>query len=524
VKRPSNQFSAILLLTVLIPASCFAELTLNPLFSDHGVLQQNQDVPVWGTADADAQITVVFGRQKKTATADKTGKWMVKLDAVTASTKPANLTITSGDESITVTDLLVGEVWVCSGQSNMAMSTGGTTDFDKCQADVAAGALKNLRLFKVPVAGADERAATVRAQWATVDARTAGSFSAVGFYFGRALLRDLKVPIGLIQSANGGTNAYSWINSDTVKKDPVAQTVRDYWVETLKSAPQRLANYEKNKAAWQEQAKAARAAGKKFAKRAPREPLHAKHVKRPAGHYNAMIAPLQPYAICGAIWYQGEANSRPPFCTQYKDLMFALVEDWRADWSTVASAPRRDFPIYLVQLPNYANGHAQGWPVIREQMLRFWQDGKNTGMVTTIDVGDPKDIHPKNKMPVGERLARFARANAYESDIVYSGPVYDLMNVDGNKVSLSFNHTGGGLTSLDGEDLRYFQVAGADGEFVAAEATICGKKITVSSPAVSEPCAVRYAWSNNPENPNFGNGEGLLASPFRTDAWKIDLE
>ena len=513
-----------LALTVWAYTPCLADLTVHPLFTDHGVLQQKQPIPVWGTADPAERVVVKFGDQTKETAADQAGGWMVTLAPIAAGAEPAQLTITSGDESIKVEDLLVGEVWVCSGQSNMAFATRNSTDFAVCQADVAAGKLKNVRLFKVPIAGSDERAATVNAEWKTVDDTTVGSFSAVGFYFGRALNRERGVPIGLIQSANGGTNAYSWINSDTLKSDPVAETIRSYWKETLEVAPQRLANYQKQRAAWQQQAQAARAAGKKMSKRAPREPMHAAHVKRPAGHYNAMIAPLQPYAISGAIWYQGEANSRPPFCDQYKDLMFALVEDWRSDWAAAAGGPRRDFPFYLVQLPNYATGHPQGWPVIREQMLRFWQEGKNTGMVTAIDVGDPNDIHPKNKLPVGERLARFALANTYGVDIVYSGPIYESMKTDGENLVLTFQHIGGGLRSLDGNSLRHFQIAGTDRNFLAATAVIQGRDVVVSAPGVSRPCAVRYAWSNNPENPNFANQQGLLASPFRTDDWEITYE
>ncbi len=524
MNRISKQLCLFVLLALLAPVTCSAELALHPLFSDHGVLQQDQPVPVWGTADPDAEVVVTFGNRRQAVAAGKDGNWMVKLDALDASAKPVDLVVVAGDHSVTISDLLVGEVWVCSGQSNMAATTRGTTDFERCQADIAAGVLENLRLFKVPVAGADQRATTVNAKWTTVDDTTAGNFSAVGFYFGRALLRDKQVPVGLIQAANGGTNAYSWINSDTVDNDPIAETVRSYWKQALAVAPQRLASFEKNKAAWRQRAQAAKAAGKKFSERAPREPMHAGHVKRPAGHYNAMIAPLQPYAIRGAIWYQGEANSRPPFCDKYRDLMLALVEDWRADWAAASGGQRRDFPFYLVQLPNYAKGHPQGWPVIREQMLRFWLDGKNTGMVTTIDVGDPNDIHPKNKMPVGQRLARFARANTYGEDIVCSGPIYDSMTIDRDKVVLTFKHIGGGLESKDGAALRHFQIADAQGNFVPATAVIRGEKVIVSSPEVRQPCAVRYAWTNNPENPNFVNQEGLLASPFRTDNWEIPLD
>lgn len=454
---------------------------------------------------------------------------MAFLDPVTANATGQDLRVHSGDESVTVTDLLVGEVWVCSGQSNMAAAVRNSTDYPAIQAEIAAGDLfGTLRLFRVPIQGADERLDRVNAQWNKVDAATASAFSATAFYFGRALNRDRDVPVGLIQSANGGTNAYSWINSATYEDDPVAEVTRKHWDAIARNGDKSLQRFETQKKVWAAKQRAAKLAKKPVQGRAPREPLHRDHVKRPAGHYNAMIAPLQPYAIAGAIWYQGEANSRPPFCNQYKDLMLALVEDWRADWNAASGLPsnqtRDDFPFYLVQLPNYANGHPQGWPIIREQMLRFWQEGQNTGMVTTIDVGEPKDIHPRNKKPVGERLALFARGNNYGEDIVYSGPIYNNVETDGNRAIVSFDHCGGGLVSLDGKPLRHFQVAGEDLLFVDADAAIENNSVVVSSPQVDTVKHVRYAWTNNPETPNLVNQEGLVASPFRSDDGHVAIE
>lgn len=508
----------------LVPA---AALELHPLFTDHGVLQQQLPVPVWGWADPGATVTVSFAGQKKSATAASDRRWQVILDPLAASAEPAVLTAASGGKTLSVSDLLVGEVWVCSGQSNMAMSVNGTLNADQMEKEAAEGKFAHLRLFKAPVQGADERLNRVESSWQPCLPPVVNGFSATGFYFGRALQAGRKVPVGLIQSAMGGTNAFSWINTDTYRNDPAAGPARQFWKETVERYPQAKVAYENNLAAWKEKVKAAKAGGQPAPPgRAPREPLGPDHVKRPAGHYNAMIAPLQPFAIRGAIWYQGEANSRPPFATQYKDLMFALVEDWRADWAAAAGREleRRDFPFYLVQLPNFAHGHPQGWPVIREQMLRFWLEGKNTGMVVTIDVGDPADIHPKNKLPVGERLARFARANTYGEDIVYSGPIYDSLTIQDDRALVKFRHAGHGLKSLDGQPLRYFQIAGADGRFVPAEAQISGDTLIVHSADLPEPRAVRYAWTDNPENPNFANEDGLPASPFRTDNWEIPLE
>lgn len=509
-----------------LTASLRAELLLHPLFTEHAVLQQALPVPVWGWHEPGARVVVQFADQKKETTVDDGGSWMVTLDPLAASAEGATLRVSSGEASLTVPDLLVGEVWICSGQSNMAMAVGGTLDAESMIAEAKAGKFGKIRLFKVPVDGADERRDTVKAQWETCTESSVPRFSAAAFYFGRALSAARDVPVGLIQSANGGTNANSWINTDTLLHDPVAAVTRDHWKSTVERYPAAMTAYQKNLAAWKDKVKAARDAGQPApAGRAPREPLGPDHVKRPAGHYNAMIAPLQPVAFRGALWYQGEANSRPPFAPQYRDLMFALVEDWRADWAANSpGAERRDFPFYLVQLPNYGGGHEQGWPVIREQMLKFWQEGKDTGMVVAIDVGDADDIHPRNKKPVGERLARFARAHTYREDIVSSGPIYDTITIEGGKAILKFRHTGGGLVSTDRQPLRHFAIAGADSIFVKADAEIDGDRLVVSSPDVPDPRAVRYAWSNNPENVNFANDAGLPGSPFRTDSWEIILE
>lgn len=494
-----------------------AEVQPNALFSDHMVLQQGQKVPVWGTADSGEKVTVQFGGQTVEAKAGKDGRWQAVLKSLKASAKPAELKI----NDLVIADVLVGEVWVCSGQSNMAMSVSGTLDAEEASKEAEAGKYGTLRLFKVGVDGADEREANVDSQWAICSGSTVNGFSATGFYFGRALNRDSDVPVGLIQAASGGTNAHSWINSETLKNDAVAEDTRSFWAAAVKAHPAAMERFEKAKVAWAEKVKAAKAAGETVAGRAPREPVGPTHVKRPAGHYNAMIAPLQPYAVAGAIWYQGEANSRVPYAPHYRDLMGALIEDWRADWAEASGLERRDFPFYVVQLPNFANGDAWGWPVIREQMMRIWEEVPNTGTVVTIDVGDKTDIHPKDKMPVGERLAVFARGDHYGEKIEYSGPVYESMEVKGKRAVLSFNHVGTGLATTDGKGLTNFAIAGDDMEFVEARAVIKGERVVVSAKGVEAPVAVRYAWKNDPEGANFSNKEGLLASPFRTDVGEI---
>jgi sialate O-acetylesterase len=235
-----------------------------------------------------------------------------------------------------------------------------------------------------------------------------------------------------------------------------------------------------------------------------------------------MIAPLQPYAFRGAIWYQGEANSRPPFNNQYKDLMFALLEDWRSDWAKASGGliPRRDFPFYLVQLPNFAGGDPEGWPIIREQMLQFWKEGTATGMVVAIDKGEAKDIHPRDKKPIGARLALFAEANAYGEKIIFSGPIASGFDVEDNRVVVQFEHVGGGLKSFDGDSLRHFEIAGVEEEFGPAIAEIIGDTVVLTREGVAKPAAVRYAWSGNPQGINFGNSEGLPASGMHLSPYR----
>jgi sialate O-acetylesterase len=485
------------------------------------VLQQELAVPVFGSAEPSAKVTVSFEAQSHEVTADADGSWIAILDPLIANAKGQSMTVTSGDETVIIEGLLIGEVWIGSGQSNMAMSVERSLAMDGAVKAASNGQYANIRLFKAPVEGASEPLSEVNAEWKLATPEAVKKFSAAAFFFGARLSEDRSVPVGLIQAASGGTNAYSWINLETLASDPAAAATRDYWSAAVRNHPDAMGRYKAKFEKWIKKRQAAKKANEPFDERAPREPVGPDHVKRPAGHYNAMVAPLQPYAIRGVIWYQGEANSREPFNVGYRDLMFALVEGWRSDWAKASHGKieRRDFPFYLVQLPNYANGDPEGWPIIREQMLKFWEEGTNTGMVVAIDKGEAEDSHPQDKKPIGERLARFARANTYGENIVFSGPVFDSLQIKGSKAVVSFRYPGGGLASLDGEALRYFEIADADGTFSAAVASIEGETLVISSEKVPEPRAVRYAWSNNPEGANFGNAEGLPASPFRTDSW-----
>ncbi len=521
---PHHKTIIFLLTTVLhftLTNRAQAELTLHPLFTDHAVLQQGQPVPVWGTAEAGDKIQLSFAGQQKNTTTQADGTWMLTLAPLPASATPRNLTISSDKHNLTIQDILIGEVWLCAGQSNMARSMSGMVDKKDVIEDTKAGKFKNIRLFKVPLLGKNQSQTSVDTSWTPCSEESVNGFSGTGFYFGRALHRDLKVPVGLIHANWGGTNASCWISKNTLENDPTAAYLLSAFKASLARYPKAKKAYDQALAEWEQKAQAAKQAGQDFEEKAPREPMGLEHPKQPAGFYNGMIAPLQPYTIAGVIWSQGESNAtNTTTASNYKKLMLALISGWRSDWvKKVSSGKQRNFPFYQVQLPNFSDGHPEAWPIIREQMLQIWQQGENTGMVVTIDIGNPDDIHPQNKRIVGDRLSRFAQANAYGKKIPYSGPIYQNMQVHESNITLTFTHLDGGLICKDGQSLRHFTIAGQDKKFVPAQAHIVNDTLIASSPQIKKPRAVRYAWSNNPENPNFFNQAGLPASPFRTDSW-----
>ncbi len=468
---------ALALLT--LAAAPRAEVRLHALFGDHMVLQRDIAAPVWGTAAPGEEVVVSIAGQKKAARADAEGKWMVRLDPMKAG-GPHEM----GVGSATLRNVMVGEVWICSGQSNMAMTVQRAANPEE---EIAAAKHPKIRLFTVPRRPADAPQRDVEGSWAECSPETVGGFSAVGYYFGRDLLKALDVPVGLIHTSWGGTAAELWTRRGVLEADADFKGL-------FEAHEARLKNY----AAAAEKAKAQ-------GKPAPRRPGPG-----PAQLYNGMIAPLIPCAIRGAIWYQGESNASR--AAQYRRLFPAMIANWREDWG------QGDFPFLFVQLANFQARQEEpgesAWAELREAQLMTLPLPR-TGMAVIIDVGEEKDIHPKNKQDVGRRLALAARHVAYGEDLVYSGPVYDSMKVEGNKVRLSFKHVGTGLVAR-GDRLTGFAVAGEDGKFVWAEAKIEGDTVLAWSDRVEKPAAVRYAWANNPEC-NLYNREGLPASPFRTD-------
>lgn len=481
------------------------KLALGSLFSDHGVLQRDAAVPVWGKAEPGTIVVVHFAGQEKAVAADKGGKWMVKLDPLAASAEGRAMTVkTDATGTLTIQDLLVGEVWVCSGQSNMAFGLKGA---DTGAAAIAAAGDKELRLFAAGARATDEPQETIGGAWAVDSPQSAASFSAVAYFFGKELRQKLGVPVGLIKSAVGGTVAEAWTAEGDLASNPTLKPLFDVQAKRIADYPKNLETYKNREAEllakYEQQVEMAKAAGQRPPPKPqpPQDP--AKSNNRPCGLYNGSIAPLQPYAIRGAIWYQGEANSSRG--KEYQTLFPAMIGSWRKAWG------QGDFPFLFVQIAPH-NGMS---PEVREAQRLTVQTTQNTAMAVTVDVGDAADIHPIKKQPIGERLALAARALAYGEQVEFSGPAYDSMSVKGNQAILTFKHIGGGLVAKDGE-LKGFTIAGADGKFEPAAGTIQGNTVVVSSPAVSAPVTVRYGWVNVPDV-NLYNKAGLPASPFQTD-------
>ncbi len=491
---------------VCSPLSAAEKLALSSLFTDHAVLQRDMPIPVWGKAEPASEVTVEFASQTKTATADAHGKWIVRLDPLPASAEPRELTVESkiGNQKSKIANVLVGEVWVCSGQSNMAFGLKGAIGGDEA---IAAAGDTQLRLFNASARAVDEPQDSIGNTWAVDSSQSATSFSAVAYFFGKELRQKLGVPVGLIKSAVGGTVAEAWTAKADLESNPTLKPLLDQQAARVADYPKALEAFklrepELLKAHEQAVAKA-KADGKPEPKKPtpPQEPGLSNN--RPTGLYNGSIAPLQPYAMRGAIWYQGESNSGRG--KEYQTLFPAMIGSWRKAWG------QGDFPFLFVQITPH-NGMS---PEVREAQRITTQTTQNTAMAVTTDIGHPTDIHPKDKQPIGQRLALAARALAYGEQVEYSGPTYDSISVKGNRVILNFKHVGGGLVGKDG-DLKGFTIADIDGKFAEARAVIEGNTIIVSSEAVAAPVTVRYGWSNVPDI-NLWNKSGLPASPFQTD-------
>jgi len=501
-----------------------AAVRLPAVISDHMVLQADAEVTVWGWADAGETVTVTIAVQTKRAEAGADGKWSVKLHKLQASDESQTLTVT-GRNTLTVRDVLVGEVWLASGQSNMAMQVKGKLhgSVDRADEEIATAHFPAIRMFRhdspfgiyeLPVPPADPLT-DQPGRWRVCSPETVAEFSALGYFFARDLHRQLGVPVGILCVAVGGTPIEAWTSLAPQQAAPVLQPL-------LEDCRKRLENFEPEreqkaflakKAAWLKQRSEAAKNGEPPPKAPP--PFKNLRVMTPGGLFNGAIAPLVPYTIRGCIWYQGERNAAGPFTGLYGVQLRTLIADWRTRWGD-------EFYFAWVQLPRFLKeqrlpSEPSGWGVAVRDEMRKTLSVPRTGMAITIDLGGEKAGHPTNKSDFAARLSPLVLHDVYGKDIAFpSGPLFRSARRDGSRMELTFDHAGG-LKASPG-DLQGFAIAGSDRKFVWAKATIEDGKVIVWSDAVPEPAAVRYAWAANPKC-NLVNAADLPASPFRTDEW-----
>ena len=498
-----------------------APLECTALISDFMVLQRNKPVAVWGWADAGETVTVEFNGQKKRTKADGTGKWSLKLDPMSANARSQIFLVTGSNQSSDTTkprllefkDVLVGEVWLGSGQSNMERHVFQCAN---AEAEKAAGNHPLIRQFAESSPTSETPQQRCKGSWKVCTPETVSNFSATLYYMGRELQQDLDVPVGLIVSAVGGTGITWWASADAQATDPDVKAnydtnLKSYEAWSNKYDPVKSKEAHQAKmAAWQIEADKAKVIGQPEPVKPRDTDASKKKAGAPAGLFNGKIAPLVPYSVRGIIWYQGEHDATEDKASLYNKQLTALILDWRKLWG-------EELPFAWAQLPNYIKGAGEGWPLMRESMLKTLSVPK-TGMVISIDIGETNDIHPKNKQEIGRRFALWALGDVYGKKVPEtSGPLPAGNEIKGGKIILSFTHANG-LKARDGK-LRGFTIAGADKVFVPADATIEGGKVIVSAATVKAPVAARYAWHENPDC-NLVNDDNLPASPFRTDAPK----
>jgi len=492
------------------PRSLGAEMRLADIFTDGAVLQRDVEVPVWGFADSGENVTVTFSAQSLETTADENGRWEARLQPMSVSDSPRILTATGAEgRKVAIKDILVGEVWLCAGQSNMAMPVHRAND---AEAEMAESDLPSLRVFTVTRKASLKPLDDCTGEWIASTPETASRFSATAFFYGRELHRELGVPVGLIVAAWSGSAIEAWTSREVQEAGSDLQPLLKSWEEkdaayTPEIAAAEKADYDAKFAEWKISRAVAVEAGEEIP-RAPRRPINPReHHHHPAALFNGMIAPIIPYGIRGAIWYQGETNGLTSEAAALYDIQLPLlVNDWRARWG------QGDFPMAWMQLP-FVNARQVDWAPVREAMRLAHKNLPNTGMAVTLDLGEERRLHPVNKQAFAHRLALWARSEVYAEDLVWSGPLPKLHQFGKLKIAVEFDHAGGGLAPRDGKILTGFELRSGDGMWHPARAGIKGAKIVALSDEVSEPTAIRYAWGNHPEG-NLINKEGLPASPF----------
>ncbi len=500
--------SLTLLLTTVLAMPAFAAVKLPALISDNMVLQQDLPANVWGWADPGEKVTVKLGAKSAEATANEKGQWSVKLTEL--SPGPSGEMTVAGSNTLTVKNVAVGEVWVCSGQSNMEFAVRGGLNATE---EISGADFPLIRHFTVDRAPSIEPREDCKGRWEICSPQSVGNFTAVGYFFGRQLFQKLKVPVGLIHSSWGGTKAELWTPWAILQADPDFKPITTTWEKALKDYPSAKEKYDSDMEVWREAEKKAKEAGEKPPAQ-PRLPSGGNPTGSPSSLFNGMIAPLLPYTIRGVTWYQGESNASN--YTLYRKLFPVMIQSWREAWHLP------EFPFLFVQLANYMQRQDEPtdtpWARLREAQTMALAL-PHTGMALAIDVGDAKDIHPRDKQTVGQRLALVAEATVYYRDVEHSGPMFGGAQIEGEKVRLTLR-SAEGLKTTDGGKIKGFAIAGEDRKFVWADAAIAGDHVIVSSPEVKAPAAVRYAWADNPEC-NLINAAGLPTAPFRTDDWAL---
>ncbi len=520
---------SILLALVLSASAARGAVVPASVFTDNMVLQRGRPMTVWGTAAPEEVVTVEFAGQKKTADADADGRWRVSLDPLSASKEPRNLVLRGADTNTSVlTNVVVGEVWLCSGQSNMEWIVSKSADYDAAKA----GANQPLiRHFKVPRRDRPFPEEKIDAKWVVCMPETVGDFTAAGYFFARELERELGVPVGLLNASYGGTRIEPWATPDSLMDAAALPELAARVREASHLTPEGKTNYADYFRALENWLPAAKSAVEKGAlfPVPPAEPWITGNEQQPTRLYHGMVAPAVPFAVRGVLWYQGEGNAGD--AAKYADKMAALVGGWRELWSDP------QMPFYYVQLAGFQNSDplkpemGDGWAKLREEQWKALSLPRS-GMAVAIDIGEADDIHPKNKQDVGRRLARWALAETYGKNVVPSGPLRKSHRAGEGKIVVEFEHADSGLfigkkdglkdpvPSADGK-LPWISIAGADRKFRWAEVFVDGPRLVVWNKEVPEPVAVRYAFTQNPEGAKLYNKDGLPASPFRTDDWPL---
>lgn len=488
------------------------QLKMPAIFSDNMVLQRDMPIPIWGWEEPNKTINVSLGKIKQSAKSDSAGKWMVKLPPFPAGGS-YTLIISGKKDKVSFKNVMIGDVWICSGQSNMVFKLSETIDGNK---EVSKANYPNIRLFTVNRKIAKSPQDDTGGNWSECNSLSAKDFSAVGYFFGREIYNNINVPIGLINISWGGTPIEAWMSDEVLRSDSDVLPIYSEWERKIEKYPEALEKYKIELESWKKLKKEADENGTK----PPEEiipPLGPESARQPSVLFNGLVNPVIPFGIKGVIWYQGESNFKRGY--QYRKLFPLMIKDWRNRWG------QGDFPFIFVQLPNYKSQYEKkyAWAEVREAQLMTLQAVENTAMAISIDIGDPDDLHPKNKKDIGKRLALGALKIAYNKDIAFSGPIYKAMIALNGKIKLEFEHTGGGLISKNNEPLKGFEIAGEDKIFVKANAVIEGNSVIVWSDEIKKPKAVRYGWESAPEV-NLYNKANLPASPFRTDNWKGDSE